>query len=186
MITCSSFEPSWPEAGFGGAVCRWRTTSTDRSGSGDLPNKQIFAFWPEGWDVKNSNCGHSCPACHLAEPAINAAKTEALLGNLRFSGFFQVFGCCLHDNKLLLIHGVKQHINMLAAKAFFIPAVTVYELVHGNIKHADEFDENTKTRILPLFSIFIIVWDVRPTSSARYSCVQPLFSRASFIASPRP
>ena len=77
MITCSSFEPSWPEAGFGGAVRRWRTTSTDRSGSGDLPNKQIFAFWPEGWDVKNSNCGHSCPACHLAEPAINAAKTEA-------------------------------------------------------------------------------------------------------------
>ena len=38
---------------------------------------------------------------------------------------------------------------MLAAKTFFIPAVTVYELVHGNIKHADEFDENTKTRILP-------------------------------------
>ena len=38
---------------------------------------------------------------------------------------------------------------MLAAKAFFIPAVTVYELIHGNIKHADEFNENTKTRVLP-------------------------------------
>ena len=25
----------------------------------------------------------------------------------------------------------------------------MYELVHGNIKHADEFDENTKTRVMP-------------------------------------
>ena len=38
---------------------------------------------------------------------------------------------------------------MLAAKTFFIPAVIVYELVHGNIKHADGLNENTKTRILP-------------------------------------
>lgn len=38
---------------------------------------------------------------------------------------------------------------MLAAKAFSIPAVTVYELVHGNIKHTDEFYENTKARVLP-------------------------------------
>ena len=38
---------------------------------------------------------------------------------------------------------------MHAAKAFFIPAVTVYKLIHGNIKHAAEFNENTKTWILP-------------------------------------
>ena len=50
-----TFRAKLAEAGFGGAVRRWRTTSTDRSGSGDLPNKQIFAFWPEGWDVKIDN-----------------------------------------------------------------------------------------------------------------------------------
>ncbi len=38
---------------------------------------------------------------------------------------------------------------MLAAKTFFIAAVTVYELIHGNIKHIDELNENTKTRVLP-------------------------------------
>ena len=31
-----------PRPGLGGAVRRWRTSSTDRSGSGDLPNKQIL------------------------------------------------------------------------------------------------------------------------------------------------
>ncbi len=34
--------------------------------------------------------------------------------------------------------------------AFLIPAVTVYELVRGNIKHADELNENTNVQ--PLFS----------------------------------
>ena len=34
-----------------------------------------------------NSSGHSCPACHLAEPAINAAKRRPLPENLRFAGF---------------------------------------------------------------------------------------------------
>ena len=61
----------------GDAANLFGTFCPKEPGLGRLPNKQIFAFWPEGWNVKNSNCGYSCPACHLAEPSINAAKKEA-------------------------------------------------------------------------------------------------------------
>ena len=75
---------------------------------------------------------------------------------------------------------------MLAAKAFFIPAVTVYELIHGNIKHADEFNENTKTRVLP-FVLNIHNRVGRAPHKLRKVFLRPAsFSRASFIASPRP
>ena len=50
-----------------------------KPGLGRLPNKQIFAFWPEGRNIKNSNCGYSCPACHLAAAPKMAQKTEALI-----------------------------------------------------------------------------------------------------------
>ena len=102
-----------------------------------------------------NSSGHSCPACHLAEPAINAAKTEAPTRKppFRWLSLFPLSLCMNWSTEIS---------NMLTS-----------------------LTKTPKPGYCPLFSIFIIVWDVRPTSSARYSCVQPLFSRASFIASPK-
>ena len=69
------------------------------AGFGAGPNKQIFA--------ENRNCGHSCPACHLAEPLKWCKKNRgSLIVNLRFSGFFQPLCCGFHNNELFLVHGV--------------------------------------------------------------------------------
>ena len=74
---------------------------------------------------------------------------------------------------------------MLAAKAFFIPAVTVYELVHGNIKHADEFDENTKTRILPFVLDIHNRVERAPPQAPQGIPASSLFSRGRLLSPAR-
>ena len=60
---------------------RWRTSGIDRSGSGDLPNKQIFVFWPEGrntWLAGKVKCGYALKVTR------NPSGYEYLQCNKRF------------------------------------------------------------------------------------------------------
>ena len=116
------------------------------------PQQADFEFWPEGQYIKNSNCGHSCPACHLAESSINGTKCSvkqfvSLEKNgsfLRFSSLLQAFGCCSHYNQLFLIHGIQQDINLLVATAFSLTAIRMNELVYRNVKHGDKFNKRER------------------------------------------
>ena len=78
-----------------------------KPGLGRLPNKQIFAFWPEGRNVKIATVWPQLPCLPFSDTPENGAKKQRLLLlNLRFSGFLEPFGCSLHDNKLFFVHGV--------------------------------------------------------------------------------
>ena len=76
------------------ATLTLRAMLARRYGFGASPNKPpLCHLWPQR---------HCLPLSD--SPQNGMKKRRLLLLNLRFSGFFEPFGCGLHNNKLFLIH----------------------------------------------------------------------------------